>query len=762
MAYKRYTWHRRAQAARPTGSATLRLAVRGLPAVVVGSLWLLLLAIAPAKAAATAALEEANPNGVGSGHLLLREDASGRYIPALMHASKVHFDINGMIAIVQVEQTFRNATDRYLEGVYVFPLPGNAAVRAMEMQLGDRRIVGVIKEKAQAEKIYQAAKVAGKKASLVEQQRPNLFTNRVANIGPGEEITVRLEYVQAMAYEADVFSLRFPMTITPRYMPGASPEVAVQAHAHAQLEEQQEGEQQEAAEEKAQASRNKALRVDNALGWATPTDRVPDADKISPFLYPSAGSDHAPLNPIEITAEVDMGMPLARIESLYHEIALSRSAGVYSFDLVNGVSEMDRDFVLNWQPVSGSAPQAALFTEKFGDDYYALLMVVPPTAKLMPTSIPRELIFVVDTSGSMGGVSIEQARSSVSRALSQLRPQDYFNIIAFNSSYTALYREPVPANTHYTQKAQEFVRMLNASGGTEMLPALRHALSHTGEEEETQRLRQVIFITDGAVGNETELLQELDASLDDSRLFTVGIGSAPNSWFMRKAAEFGRGTHTHIGDINAVENSMAALFEQLSRPAAVDFKIDWTAPVDAWPQRVPDLYQGQVLSAVAKFGAVLPAGDVTVSGQVDGQLWTQKLQLTDAAQPHNAANHDGVASVWARRKIAGLMDQKVAGRDEEVVRAEILPLALAHQLLSPYTSFVAVEEVVSRPTGEPIASAPVPNTRPKGQSPQHFAYPATATSGPAKIWFGTFSLFLALVVRALSMPEADHVPSEEE
>lgn len=752
MAYKMLIWHRHAQCTRPRGRPAARLLVRWLPALILGALWLLLLSVAPARAAASEAHEDGGPNGVGSGHLLMMDETSGRYIPALVHHSKVHFDINGMIAVVQVEQTFRNATDRYLEGVYAFPLPGNAAVRALEMQLGDRRIVGVIKERAQAKKIYEAAKTAGKKASLVEQQRPNLFTNRVANIGPGEEITVRLEYVQAVAYDADVFSLRFPMTITPRYMPGTSIDYALREH--------ELGQEQEQEQEREQGSG--MLRVDAALGWAAPTDRVPDADKISPFLHPAAGSDHTPLNPIEITAEVDMGMPLARIDSPYHEVALSRRAGVYSLALVNGVSEMDRDFVLNWQPVSGSAPQAALFTEKVGEEYYALLMVVPPAAKRMANTIAREIIFVVDTSGSMGGVSIEQARSSVSSALGQLRPQDTFNIIEFNSSHRALYGNSVPATNHYTQHAQEFVRLLRASGGTEMLPALRAALSDSGEEQEVQRLRQVIFITDGAVGNEAELLAELSTGLGDSRLFTVAIGSAPNSWFMRKAAEVGRGTHTHIGDLNEVGRSMAALFEQLSRPAAVDFKIDWGSPVDAWPRRIPDLYQGQIISAVASFGTALPPGAITVSGRVNGQAWEQQLQLGDEQQPHNAGAHAGVASVWARRKIAGLLDQKMAGREEAVVRAEVLPLALTHQLLSPYTSFVAVEEVVSRPEGESMGRSPVPNTRPRGQSPQHFAYPRTATSGPAKIWFGAFCLFLAVVVRIFTMQETDHVPSEDQ
>lgn len=748
MAYKLFIWHRHAQCTRPRGRPTSRLLVRWLPALMLGGLWLLLLSVAPARAATAEGLEDAGPSGVGSGHLLMMDETSGRYIPALVHHSKVHFDINGMIAVVQVEQTFRNATDRYLEGVYAFPLPGNAAVRALEMQLGDRRIVGVIKERAQAKKIYEAAKTAGKKASLVEQQRPNLFTNRVANIGPGEEITVRLEYVQAVAYDADVFSLRFPMTITPRYMPGTRNDYAL----HEQEQEQEQEQERESV----------VLRVDSALGWAAPTDRVPDADEISPFLNPARGSDHTPINPIEITAEVDMGMPLARIDSPYHEIALSRRAGVYSVDLVNGVSEMDRDFVLNWHPVSGSAPQAALFTEKVGEEYYALLMVVPPAAKRTATTIAREIIFVVDTSGSMGGVSIEQARSSVSSALGQLRPQDYFNIIEFNSSHRALYGSSVPATTHYTQHAQEFVRQLRASGGTEMLPALRAALSDSGEAQETQRLRQVIFITDGAVGNEAELFEELLSNLGASRLFTVGIGSAPNSWFMRKAAEFGRGTHTQIGDLNEVGSSMAALFEQLSRPAAVEFKIDWGSDVDAWPQRIPDLYQGQVLSAVANFGTELPPADITVSGRVNGQAWKQQLTLTDKSHPESTGAHSGVASVWARRKIAGLLDQKIAGREEAAVRAEVLPLALAHQLLSPYTSFVAVEEIVSRPAGESIGSSPVPNKRPKGQSPQHFAYPRTATSAPAKIWFGVFCLFLAMIVRVLSIEEVDHVPAEDE
>ena len=723
------------------GSARLWIAIRYLPALLLGSVMLLLLATARAEALAAEDTEALGLNGVSSGHFLLRDTAGGQYAAALIQGSEVHFDISGMIATVTVQQTFRNDTDRYLEGVYVFPLPDNAAVRHLEMQVGDRLILGEIKEKAEAKAIYQAAKKAGKKASLVEQQRPNLFTNRVANIGPGEAITVRMEYVQTVDYNDAVFSLTFPMTITPRYMPG-QPLNAVEA-----------GDERE------------VLTVDNNLGWARPTDQVPDANQISPFLHRPTTSAAKPINPIKITATLDMGMPLAILESPYHEVLLSRRAGVYSIRLVNDVSEMDRDFILDWQPVSGATPKAAVFTEKVGEEYYALLMVVPPAAKRMAPSIARDIVFVVDTSGSMGGVSIEQAKSSVSKALGQLRPQDAFNIVEFNSYHHALYKTSMPASRHYINKAQAFVRQLDASGGTEMLPALRAVLSMPSDGDQGNpyaALRQVIFITDGAIGNEAALLEELSSNLGDSRLFTVSIGSAPNSWFMRKAAQLGRGTHTPIGDISEVEDKMAALFEQLARPAAVDFQIAWPAAVDAWPERLPDLYQGQLLSAVANFGSTMPVGDITVSGQINGQPWRQRLQLDANSNAGSAGDHTGVASVWARQKIAGLMDQKIAGREAASVRAEVLPLALKHRLLSPYTSFVAVEQVVSRPMGESTDSKAVPNTPPHGQSPQTFAYPRTATTGPAKVWFGVFCLFLAMMIWILRQPEVDHVPSDHQ
>lgn len=709
------------------GGALRWLLFRCVPSLVLLSLLLTLFLSLPARA-----IEDTELDELSSGHMLL-SGAGGEYQPALMQESKVHFDISGMIATARLSQTFVNTSREYVEGVYVFPLPENAAVRSLEMQIGERRIVGEVKEKAQAKAIYQQAKQAGKKAVLVEQQRPNLFSNRVANVAPGETIVVQLEYVQRLEYKSGSFSLRFPTTITPRYMPGV-PLVS-------------QGGQEE----------RPPLTVQADHGWALPTTEVPDAHAISPLQHPQPGSDTSPHNPIEITARLDMGMPLAAVDSPYHEITLSRRAGVYDIRLAGGQSEMDRDFVLQWRPVSGSAPTAALFTEQVAGDYYGLLMVLPPARQLAPRVIPREIIFVVDTSGSMGGVSIRQARQSLDEALRQLQPQDRFNIIQFNSSFQSLYRQAMPANSHHLQQATEFVRHLSASGGTEMMPALQAALQPPAlpdQLREQAMLRQVIFITDGAVGNEAALFEQISSILGSNRLFTVGIGSAPNSWFMRKAAEFGRGTYTYIGNIEEVGEQMSQLFGQLSRPAAVDIKVEWPAGAEVWPRHIPDLYQGQPLLLAVKFGKKPPSGKLAVSGVLSNREWGTQLQLPTGSDPEHATDHAGVASLWARSKIEALLDGKLQGRSEQDVRAAVLPLALRHQLVSPYTSFVAVEQVVSRPPEAGLESEPVLNSRPRGQASQPYAYPRTATTAPARIWIAVFLLFAAVMVSATRQEEA--------
>ncbi|MDZ7735720.1 MAG: VIT domain-containing protein [Gammaproteobacteria bacterium] len=323
-----------------------------------------------------------------------------------------------MIAEVSMTQAFRNDSGDWREAIYVFPLPDQAAVRAMRIRIGERVIEGEIHERAKAKKIYQQARTQGKKAGLVEQERPNLFTTSVANIGPDETVVVELQYVQTVQYAAGEFSLRFPMTITPRYIPG---DPLVEDNAEATY----------------------AVAGD---GWAHATDQVPDAARITPYQNPVPANENNIVNPITITADIDAGLPLTAIESPWHDIRVSRQGRHYRLELADGPVSMSRDFELRWRPEAGRAPQAALFTETVDDQYFALLMLLPPGQTTEQELLARDMVFVIDTSGSMGGVSIDQARRGLLLALDRLRPGDRFNVIEFNSTPNALFSESRPAD----------------------------------------------------------------------------------------------------------------------------------------------------------------------------------------------------------------------------------------------------------------------------------------------------------------------------
>lgn len=694
-----------------------------------------------AKAAAAESLQANSQHDwrledIKAGQLLTRTGQRGIYHNAFIQSSSVHFDIKGMVSNAQLRQVFVNDSDQWLEGVYVFPLPEKAAVHRMQIKVGERIIEGAIKEKQLAKKIYQQAKAAGKRAGLLEQQRPNMFTSNIANIPPGESVEVYLEYIEPVVYQHGNFSLRFPMTITPRYIPGISlaPASAIENRP------------------------DPTLVATPGIGWAYDTDQVPDASHITPWQYPLAASPAAPLNPIEITATIDMAMPLNRVDSAYHSITLARDKNNYRLRLAEQSVSMDRDFVLTWQAVAAQTPVAALFTEQLDGEHYGLMMIMPPAIKKSADVLSREVIYVIDTSGSMGGASIEQARQSLLLAMDLLKPGDRFNIIEFNSSSRSLFPTVIAATPQNLRRAKEAVLRLRATGGTEMLSAVRLALANQLEISEVSAVRQVIFITDGAVGNEAALFKEIHNQLGASRLFTVGIGSAPNSFFMRKAAQFGRGSFTHIANTAEVQEKMQQLFAQLSTPVMRDIKLDWpqSTVVDMYPQKIPDLYQGQPVVVSVKLselsGQVVATGFTGADPAADDReeqrnaRWQRSLLLGQATDDPGRVANTGVAKLWAREKIAALLDEKIMGRDQQAVRDDVLTVALKHQLLSPYTSFVAVDKPVARPSHADLKVSPVANARPAVQTAQAFAhaaaYPSTATRAE-------LSLLVALVFALL-------------
>jgi len=678
-----------------------------------------LVSVDPLEASADVA-GQVTMNEVTAGEILFETATPGRYLPAIQLDSQAHITVSGFVATVEVVQRFRNATRDWAEGVYVFPLPDTAAVNAMELRIGERVIVGEIREKQQARREYQQAKREGRKAGLVEQRRPNMFTTAVANIAPGQEIEVRLTYIEKVAYDRGRFSLRFPMTITPRYLPGAP---------------------RPAGEEPIAAA--------PGSGWAMNTDQVPDAAEITPYLDPRRPTGATPINPIELTVALDPGLPLADISSAYHDIHVARQGDRYEVSLTAGRVPMDRDFELVWQPAVGNEPAAALFTQELDGHVYALAMILPPMQQAAAARLPRETVFIIDTSGSMGGEPIRQARAALELALSRLAPGDRFDVIAFNDRPTSLFGGSRPADESALAEARRFVKRLSAGGGTEMMSAL--TLAFAGDpENSTGLLRQVVFITDGAVGNEEALFTAISDGLSDRRLFTVGIGSAPNSHFMRKAAQFGRGTFTYIGKPTEVEEKMDELFARLERPMLRNVVLEWPdAKALAEPDPIPDLYDGQPIIVMARLDR--RGGELRAAGETSHGPWEQTLTL------RTAAGHSGIASVWARDRIAGIEDRIALEGENEGLRKQILALALNHKLVSRFTSFVAIEKKVSRPKGLPDKSHNAPNLRPAGQSPQPYAYPQTATSATEAFWLGLLGMIAALLLwlRVYTLPQGD-------
>lgn len=631
---------------------------------------LVLLLAAPAQAA------EAGDGGVQQGTLLFRGADGGDPAAAPLLHTDVTLRVSGPIVRARVVQRFRNPADDWREGTYVFPLPENAAVDRMRIQVADRIIEGRIQERAQAKATYEKAKAEGKATALVSQERPNVFTTRVANIGPKDEIRVEIEYQHTLDYAVTDgvgrYSLRFPMVVAPRYIPGQ-------------------------------------VVGDEESGTVLGTDMVPDAAAIlPPMLLPDEAGPI--VNPVSLNVYLDAGVPIGSVDSPFHHVRIDTlKPSVRRIRLSEGRTPANRDFVLNWTLAAGSAPHATLFVEPGKDRDHALLMLVPPAPSAVGKRLPREVVFIVDTSGSMEGASIVQARDALAMALGRLGAEDRFNVIEFNSTATALFNGARPASGENVARAVRWVQALRADGGTEMAGALTLALDGRRDPE---RVRQVIFLTDGAVGNEAQLFGLIQQRLGDSRLFTVGIGSAPNSHFMRKAAQAGRGSFTYIGKVEEVRARMAELFAKLESPVIKGLTVTWPsgARADASPDPLPDLYLGEPVVVAAAIDRTV-GGEVRLSGDSGAIRWSSSLSLDDANPG------EGIGVLWARQKIDHWMDTLADGADEAAVREKVLALALEFQLVSRFTSFVAVDTTPARSADARLKSGAVPSHFPAGWSP---------------------------------------------
>ncbi len=625
-------------------------------------------------------------NMVEPGGLYFATAKPGRVVRAPVLSTDIEMTINGPLVHTRIVQRFTNTSRFWVEGIYTYPLPKGSAVDTLEIQVGGKITVGEIKEKQQARKIFEQAKVEGKRASIVIQKRPNIFTTRLANIGPGETIKIAIEYQDLIEPRDNQFQLRFPMVVRPRYNPGIP-------------------------------LNDRHVRS----GWGFDTDEVPDGSSITP-PYDINTNNH---NLVSLHLTLNAGFDIGALASPSHDIDIDLRQQSARISLVQGSVPADQDFILRWAPKFSSVPQLGVFHEETESGQHQLLMLLPPTQNVDDNLVlPREFIVVLDKSGSMSGQAIRQAKSAVRRALIRLKKKDKFNLLAFDNTTTPLFQASQPVTDRTIASALDFIDTIEAGGGTEMSSALTLAFGENSEkayldnpqQETSQYLKQIIFVTDGAVGNEAALMAQIKTSLGDARLFTVGIGSAPNSYFMSEAAHFGRGTNRNIGMNENVLDAMAELFSKIEQPQLTDISLTGlTGNSDIIPTFVPDLYDGEPIIIVIK-NQETSKDSITVNGWRIGKLWSNTVSKSIGRKA------DGVAKLWARRKIQAV-NRSYVGKGRETIeerRESVLKVALEYGLVSDFTSLVAVEQKVSRQNAEPLFTRDIPANMPAGMQRPSF------------------------------------------
>ncbi|RZF77741.1 marine proteobacterial sortase target protein [Pseudoalteromonas sp. CO325X] len=652
-------------------------------------------------------------------------DAHGAHVaPGVLLNTQAKMRITGLINHVEVTQTFINRHPFAVNAQYVFPLPSESAVHAMVMTVGERKIVGKIAEKQAAERQYQAAKRAGKRAALVNQQRANMFTSRLANLGPGEQVRITLQYQEMVSLRDAQLSVRLPMTFTPRYHPrqyrldGADKVATVSSP---------ELEKTAGATAGATASGVTGLMS----GWMSPRF-VQQATAQQPLTNTQPK--------LQLQVDIDFGLALHSIRTPHYKADI-RNPSFGRYQLLVSDESMNRDFVLRAKVEQSDKARAAFFRQTAQSGDYGLLMLLPPSDEFSAQQrLARELIFVIDSSGSMHGSSMQAAKQALFYALDNMNENDSFNIIDFDSTARLFRPSAVAANEFNRNEAERFVYNLDADGGTEIAGALHHALD---AKQHPGFVRQVVFLTDGSVSNEQALFDLIKARLGDSRLFTVGIGSAPNSYFMRRAAQVGRGSYTFISDGSEVQAQMQALIARLANPALRDLHLAGarSGELDYWPKPLPDLYFGEPLMVAIKLDSQQQDIHINATSQ-HGPL---RLSMPMHESARNYERSEAIARVWARQQIASLL----LYNEQQAVREQVLELALKHQLLSPFTAFIAVDETPAKSPA--MHDEQVPNPVAQGQRLMRFAQ----TDGQS-LWHVLLGMVLMVIASAWLKVRGQH------
>jgi Ca-activated chloride channel family protein len=638
--------------------------------------------LAPALLLGLAALSPAQVQDLGEGSM--QTTGKTPRILTLKH-TEVKAEISGFVAEVQVTQVFGNPADKPIEAVYVFPLPENAAVNDMVLKVADRTIKGQIKKREEARQIYEEAKAQGKTAALLDQERPNIFTQSVANIPPGHEIKVTLKYIQNLAYDHGVYKFSFPMTVGPRYIPG-----------------QPTGK--------------------SGTGWAHDTAQVPDASRITPpVVKPGQRSGRD----ISVEVKLNAGIAVKNIRSASHDITvktLGEAAAEIGLDADDRIP--NKDFLLTYEP-AGKAVDAAVLAHKDGKEGYLTLMVQPGADFPLSQITPKELVFALDVSGSMNGFPVETAKETALRCLEGMNPGDTFQIFSFASGNQLHFDRPLRNTPENVALGRTVISELRGGGGTEMLDALRKVLEAPKDPE---RMRIVLFMTDGFIGNDPEILVFVKEHLNNSRIFPLGVGSSPNRFLLEEMAVLGKGAVQYVRQNEKpakLEKIIERFYDRISKPVLTDLAIDWKGldVRDATPGAMPDLFSGQPVFIHARYKDSGSAS-VKLSGKMRGKPWEMQVKVDlPARETGNAA----MGPLWARARITELT-REMYGKADPGLKEKIIQLGLEHSLVTDYTSFVAVDQSTAV-AGQTPLRVDVESELPEGTRYEGFFGGATGGGG---------------------------------
>ncbi|MBK8185088.1 MAG: VWA domain-containing protein [Candidatus Competibacteraceae bacterium] len=698
--------------------------------VIVGFCWL------PWSAAA------AVPDDLG-GRIEAQVDGKPVTFPLLK--TDIDADVQGDVALVTVTQTFANPLNRAVQATYLFPLNETAAVNAMTLEIGDERVRATIQRIEEARATFQKAKSEGRAAALLIQHRPNMFTQNIANLMPGLPIKVTLKYAQTVPRVDGAYELVIPLVVGPRYQP--------QGAGVAPGEPTPQGGVQHWNPQTGTAGGATAGNSQTQYGqWEV--EQLP--------AYPPVFELNAPeqIDPdrVGLLIHLNAGMAINAIESRTHPInTQTRDHGRAEVQLATGRTLDNRDFVLRYT-LAGTRTQAGLLAYRDPRGGFFSLLLEPPQAPADTDITPREMVFVLDCSGSMSGLPIEASKAFMRAALRNLRPTDSFRVIRFSDAANEFSTQPLPATPQNIQAGLRYTDSLQGEGGTEMSSGIRQALAPAVP---AGAVRIVTFLTDGYIGNEAEILALLKANLNGARLYAFGVGTGVNRYLLNEMGRVGRGFARYMDPTEAVEEVAGDLAERLQSPVLTDIQIDWgdMEASELSPERIPDLFAGQSLRVQGRYNRAGPH-EITVRGLVRGRPATLPIKLV---LPERSAEGDAVPIIWARSLIGDLQYQLTTGSQRsgqepinaDAIKQRITDLGLKFALVTPWTAFVAVSEKIYNPNPGSTPTLPVPVAQVKGTTELAYgeaAAPITAaavfsgSSGPEPaVSFGLALMALLLV-----------------